>query len=169
MGSGLRAPPSPAEGSAQPWRGGRIRLAPAPPCPPPASVLLAPFTHRYFYFSLGACYAGSKQAGEADRGGGLPGSWRSSERAGLVGLGAAEGPLQAAGTQSVEGGLGPRFSSRKCLPFSSLRPSFHVRLLSPACGVCVCVCVCVCLFAYVWAPLSPEVLGFQEEASVDPS
>ena len=88
-----------------------------------------------------------------------------------MGLGDAEGPLQAAGTQSVEGGLGPRFSSRKCLPFSSLRPSLHVPAFSCLQGVCmcVCVCVCVCLFAYVWAPLSPEVLGFQEEASVDPS
>ena len=78
-------------------------------------------------------------------------------------------------TQSVEGGLGlltgwgpglgPRFSSGKSLPFSSLRTSFRVCLLPPPCGVCVCVC----LFAYAWAPLSPEVLGFQEEVSVDPS
>ena len=66
-----------------------------------------------------------------------------------MGLGAAEGPLQAAGTQSVEGGLGPRFSSRKCLPFSSLRPSLHVPAFSCLQGVCMCVCVCVCVCVYL--------------------
>lgn len=73
------------------------------------------------------------------------------------------------GTQSVEGGLGfltglgPQFSSRKYLPFSSMRPPFHICLLSPA-SVCVCVCVYLLMFGLCSAP---RCLGFKKSA--DPS
>ena len=82
-------------------------------------------------------------------------------------------------TQSVEGGpgaserlgAGPGASILiwKVLAFLLTEDSFpRVPASSSLWCVCVCVCVCVCLFAYAWAPLSPEVLGFQE-VSVDPS
>ena len=87
-----------------------------------------------------------------------------------------EGPLQVAGDPVGGGrpgasdrlGAGPGASILiwKVLAFLLTEDSFP---RVPASSSLWCVCVCVCLFAYAWAPLSPEVLGFQEEVSVDPS
>lgn len=51
---------------------GRMALAP-PAAPPPASALDGSFHSEYFYFSL-VPVTGSKEGGEAKRGGGLPSS-----------------------------------------------------------------------------------------------
>ena len=77
----------------------------------------------------------------------------------------AEGLLQAAG-DPVGGGRpgvsdwpGASILIPQVLAFLLNEASFpHMPPFS-----CLCVCVCVCLFAYVWALLSPEVLGLQEE------
>lgn len=141
-----------AEGRAQPW--GRADQPGSPPPPTPGLCSAGSFHSQVFLLSPGACYAGSKEGGEADRGGGLPGSWRSSEKAGLVGPTAAEGPLQAAGDPVGGGrpgasdrlGAGPGASILiwKVLAFLLTEDSFP-RVPASSCLWCVCVCVSICL------------------------
>lgn len=152
VGGGLRAPPSSQRDAPSPGAG-QISLAPRPR-PPPGLCSAGSFHSQVFLLSPGACYAGSKEGGEADRGGGLPGSWRSSEKAGLVGPTAAEGPLQAAGDPVGGGrpgasdrlGAGPGASILiwKVLAFLLTEDSFP-RVPASSCLWCVCVCVSICL------------------------
>lgn len=66
------------------------------PCLPHPQPLLSWLLSLPGIFTFPWCLlCGSKEGGEVERGGDLPSSWRSSEKAGLVGLRAGGDSLQA--------------------------------------------------------------------------
>lgn len=144
-----------------------MALAP-PAAPPPASAPGGAFYSEYFYFSL-VPVTGSKEGGEAKRGGGLPsslemfrkgrpsrpGMGKTRDGAGLLWVGAGPSGWREA-CERLGGrawGLGLLILMLQEFAFLLTEASFHhVASASPHC-VCVCVwcVVCLCLWCMcVW-------------------
>lgn len=138
-----------------------MALAP-PAAPPPASAPGGAFYSEYFYFSL-VPVTGSKEGGEAKRGGGLPsslemfrkgrpsrpGMGKTRDGAGLLWVGAGPSGWREACEQlgGRAWGLGLLILMLQEFAFLLIEASFHhVASASPH---CVCVCLVCGMFVSV--------------------